>query len=131
MKAWLFCTAVTLSALVAIVARPRWASSSTNLSMAEMQNIRGAEGCTACHEEWVTMPGTMNQGGIECEHGPDNDPNDCGGPPIDIIRCWELNGHANNPWDDEPLGDGKCKCFECGAWSTTCAHWIEVYLAWC
>lgn len=78
------------------------------LSFAALQAVpvAYAANCnTACTEGYVTV--TAIFGGIECNHGPDN--NDAckalpSYPDIDPdTECWELNGHM-----------GTCKCFECG-----------------
>jgi hypothetical protein len=88
------------------------------LTSAEMNAIRGMA-CRECVAGWVSIDGGFSAG-IECEHGPEHDP-DC--PPLSEIvaeeDCWEMNGHKGN-----------CKCFECGLGSG-CEGEGRAYRAWC
>lgn len=96
-----------------------------------LSEVRGWA-CDDCTVGYVSVASAMTNGGLECEHGPEHDRDDC-----DLTKsnwgeqCWEENGNQANPDDPNPnAGDGLCKCYECGV-ATNCENEIQIYMAWC
>ena len=83
--------------------------------------LPGGGGCPACREEWRTTSELYD--GMECEHGPEHDPNCPGWDTFNPwVDCVELNG-------DKPASNGKiCRCADC---KPGCEREIIQFLAWC
>lgn len=76
--------------------------------------------CPTCRAEWVGQ--TRLIGALECEHGPEWDPNCPAG--ADGTDCWELTGM------NSPKNGKKCMCFTCAA-GRPCEPEIHQWIAWC